>query len=109
MDIRIPKVTEGIDLGDYAVDLRGKFLRVWVNPPLGMLREHDEIMQSEDQDDPKLYEWYARILSQHEDAESHWTAAELQKVRLEDPAFFIFVVRNIWDARRDFMAKKKPS
>jgi hypothetical protein len=34
MKINIPKLTQPLDLGEYAEELRGQIIRVWVNPPL---------------------------------------------------------------------------
>lgn len=33
MKIEIPKIIEMIDLGEYAPELAGQCLHVWVNPP----------------------------------------------------------------------------
>jgi hypothetical protein len=40
MKIDVPKITRPVDLGDYAEELRGKTLFVWVNPPVSLLSEY---------------------------------------------------------------------
>lgn len=33
MEIKIPKITDPLDLGDYNEALRGQLIHVWINPP----------------------------------------------------------------------------
>lgn len=40
MKINIPKVIVGVDMGEYAPELAGRMLQVWVNLPLDVLSEH---------------------------------------------------------------------
>lgn len=40
MKINIPKVIVGVDMGEYAPELSGRMLQVWVNLPLDVLSEH---------------------------------------------------------------------
>lgn len=43
MKIDIPKVVLPVDFSGYAVELAGKQLFVWVNPPLYKLKEYDDL------------------------------------------------------------------
>lgn len=42
--IKIPKLVLPIDLGDYAPELAGEILNVWVDPPRRMLQEYDALI-----------------------------------------------------------------
>ena len=44
MKIRIPKVALAVDLAEYAAELAGKCLYVWVNPPKTKLQEYDDLV-----------------------------------------------------------------
>lgn len=44
MKINIPKVIVGVDMGEYAPELAGRMLQVFVNPPLDMLSELSAIL-----------------------------------------------------------------
>jgi hypothetical protein len=40
MKINIPQVIVPIDMAEYAPEMAGSFLHVWVNPSLDMLTDH---------------------------------------------------------------------
>ncbi len=44
MKINIPKVIATVDMSGYAPELAGNNLYVWVNPPLQMLRDYDNLV-----------------------------------------------------------------
>jgi len=44
MKINIPKVVIPVSLAEYAPELQGKFLHVWVNQPRERLREYDDLV-----------------------------------------------------------------
>lgn len=44
MKIDIPKIVLTVDLGEYATELAGKLLYVWVNQPKEKLREYDDLV-----------------------------------------------------------------
>ena len=46
MKITIPKVLIPVHLGEYAPELQGKFLHVWVNMPREKLQEYDDLITS---------------------------------------------------------------
>lgn len=43
MKINIPKVISAVPMAEYAPKLEGKFLHVWVNPPMQKLREYERL------------------------------------------------------------------
>lgn len=107
MEIKIPKVLTAIDLGDYAEALKGQFVHVWVNPPMEVMREHEALRKA--QDPNGITAWYVRMFSQHAEAATHWTAAELDALNESDPALLTFLVSAYWQARADHRSKKKKS
>lgn len=126
MDIKIPKVLASVDFGEYAPELKGKKLHVWVNPPLGLLRKHDEALalikpgNTAPTDNTKplpnlgeartvFREFYAELWSQHADDETHWSADELAALEEADPAFFSWMVAQTWTLRNEHISKKKRS
>ena len=44
MKISIPKVIMPVDLGEYAAELTGKTLQVWVNPSMRKLQEYNDLV-----------------------------------------------------------------
>lgn len=42
MKLKIPKVLKVIDLGDYAPELTGQIVQVWVNPPREVKRQYND-------------------------------------------------------------------
>lgn len=40
MKIEIPKIVRPVDLGEYAEEMRGQLLYVWVNPPTALMDEY---------------------------------------------------------------------
>lgn len=124
MDFNIPKILKRIDMAEYTEELSGKFLCVWVNLPLKLLREHAELTRSDPSPDPspnathsergeeeertrKIYAWYAQVWSQDGDAETHWTAKEIEALNDADPAFVSWMMRETWVARLEHVQKKK--
>lgn len=110
MKIEIPKIIEMIDLGEYAPELAGQCLHVWVNPPISLLREHDRILTTADvpaQERMRLfYEFYAAWWSHGPEA-THWTAEEIREAEDADPAFVNWLVSRAWRARREHITEKK--
>lgn len=45
MKIQIPKVVLAVSIVEYAAELEGKYLHVWVNPPKAKLQEYDELVR----------------------------------------------------------------
>ena len=46
MKIVIPKVIVAVSMAEYAPELEGKFLQVWVNPPMQILKAYDDLVTS---------------------------------------------------------------
>jgi len=40
MKIEIPKIVRPVDMGEYAEEMRGQLLYVWVNPPTALMDEY---------------------------------------------------------------------
>lgn len=110
MKFDIPKIIEMIDLGEYAPELSGQYLHVWVNPPIKMLREHNGILSAKnipaDQRMQSFYEFYAAWWS-HGPEGTHWTAEEIREAEEHDPAFVSWLVSRSWSARRNHIEEKK--
>jgi hypothetical protein len=132
MDIKIPKVLASVDFGEYAPELKGKKLHVWVNPPLALLRKHDEALalikpknllplptdaaapefateEAKEEAKGAFREFYAELWSQHADNETYWSADELAALEEADPAFFSWMVAQTWTLRNEHISKKKRS
>ena len=121
MDFNIPKILKRVDMAGYTEELSGKFLCVWVNLPLKLLREHAELTKLPAETDApiseaaqndvnkKIYAWYAQVWSQDGDAETHWTAKEIEALNDADPAFVSWMMRETWVARLEHVQKKKQS
>lgn len=45
MQVKIAKIIEPIDLGDYAADMKGQTVQVWVNPDLATLRRRELLIE----------------------------------------------------------------
>jgi hypothetical protein len=120
MKIVIPKVIVGVDMGEYAPELAGRMLQVWVNLPLDVLSEHlamaarlnpavinpHPALSLEGEGEGELLKWYAFVWSQGE-IESHWTVDELKEIEQEDPAFLSWMIGATWEARKAHMDRKK--
>ena len=119
MKFNIPKIIRPLEMSAYAEEMEGLALQVWVNPTrnikndfdslqiemFGLRNESEKLLAAKKPDDKKaeslskkieavtkaIYEWYANILSQSSDADSHASADELAGFADEDPAIWIFV------------------
>ena len=101
MKINFPKILKEIDLGDYAEEMKGQKVQVWVNPSVAFLKELDaqynEYTQSAGK---KMYDEYltsmSELLSQGED---RFTIDELKDIihaSLEtDPAFWLWLQESV--------------
>jgi hypothetical protein len=110
MKINIPKVVMPVDLGEYAEELRGQMLHVWVNPPLEVLNEHAALVTPGTADATEtggLLAWYARIWSQGVSAETHWSVEELHTIEQQDPALLGWMISATWEARKAHTERKK--
>lgn len=127
MKINIPKVIAKVDYGEYASEMTGQYLHVWLNPPLEVLREHDEIMRGDKSNgegqaakskeeiekdiqerENQMKEWYAKIWSQGPEG-THWTAEELRELESKDPTLLTWMINSTWQKRSEHLARKKKS
>jgi len=108
MKINIPTVIVQVPMEDYAAELAGNALNVWVNPPLSVLNEHLKLVT--DKADPtagqSILAWYARIWSQGA-LDSQWTVDELRELEQKDPALLGWMISATWEARQAHVDRKK--
>lgn len=102
--IQIPKIVRPLRLADYAPEYGDAVIQVWVNPPRALVEEYREALElayaaqssiaggaleEAGQGEAlrqisaageRIIAWMAQIWSQGYDAESHWTAAEVQEL-----------------------------
>ena len=123
MKFNIPKIIRPLEMSVYDESMEGLALQVWVNPTrniknsfddlqikiFGLKNESEKLLAAKKADDKKaealgkkveavnvsIYEWYANILSQSSDTDSHTSADELVALADEDPALWIFIATGI--------------
>ena len=119
MKFNIPKIIRPLEMSAYDESMEGLALSVWVNPSrnikngfddlqikiIGLKNDLEKLLKTKKPAEEKasamskkvgatnkaIYEWYANILSQSSDAESHASADELKEMADEDPALWIFI------------------
>jgi hypothetical protein len=112
MQVNIPKIIVVVDLGEYAPELTGNALHVWVNPSLQVLRMHDEILSAKpdevtaDEKSGRLFAWYAALWSHGPDG-TRWTAQEVKDAEERDPSFTAWMISRTWQARNAHITAKK--
>ena len=105
MELNFPKIVRPIDLGDYADEMKGQILQVWVNPATKFLNElNDQYKAHLDKDDPQYLQSMSELLSQGEDKIPVEDLEKMIAASLEtDPAFWAWlqdkIVRMITDHR----------
>ena len=121
MKFNIPKIIRRLEMSAYAEEMDGLALHVWVNPSrnikkafwglqielIGLKHEVDKLLASKKPDLKKIeainervegihktiYEWYANILSQTPDSDTHVATEEIEAMADEDPALWIFMAQ----------------
>ena len=121
MKFNIPKVIRRLEMSAYAEEMDGLALHVWVNPSRNikneffslqtkigdLIQESEKVLAAKKPDDKKaeaitkrvekinksIYAWYANILSQATDPETHVTVEELDAMIAEDPAIWIYIAQ----------------
>lgn len=110
MKIEIPKVLATVDFGEYAPELKGKFLCVWVNPPADVLTEHFLLVSKVKADAPNAYvemlNWYVRMWSQGT-PETHWLLEELRELERSDASFLSWMISATWAKYQEHKEFKK--
>lgn len=119
MKFNIPKIIRPLEMSVYDESMEDLALSVWVNPTrniknafldlqveLGSLKlEMEKLLATKKADEKKavtmgkkvdavnksIYKWYANMLSQSSDADSHVSAEDLMALAEEDPALWIYV------------------
>ena len=100
--IEVPKIIRDLDLGEYAKELSGQSIPVWVNPPRKLLIEFSDItkeVQSEsDSGNNKLFGWFATIWSQGDIEETEESVLEFAlECQDTDPGLWPFVTgKTMW-------------
>jgi len=119
MKFNIPKIIRPLEMSAYDESMEGLALSVWVNPSrnikngfddlqikiIGLKNDLEKLLKTKKPAEEKagglskkveatnkaIYEWYANILSQSSDADSHTSADELSELADADPALWIFI------------------
>ncbi len=123
MKFNIPKIIRPLEMSAYDESMDGLALQVWVNPSrnikngfddlqikiIGLKQELEKLLKAKKPAEGKadgmskrvedtnqsIYEWYANILSQSSDTDSHTSADELRELVDEDPALWIFIATGV--------------
>ncbi len=123
MKFNIPKIIRPLEMSAYDESMDGLALQVWVNPSrntkngfdalqikvIGLKHDLEKLLKTKKPAEEKaadmnkkveaatqsIYEWYANILSQSSDTDSHTSADELNELEDEDPALWIFIATGI--------------
>lgn len=110
MKIEIPKVVVAVDLGEYAPELKGKALQIWVNATNDMMAEYirlsAEAAERENGTSAEVLGWYADIWSQGK-AETHWTIEELRELEKGNAAFLSWMISATWNKISEHRSYKK--
>ena len=119
MKFDIPKIVRPLEMSAYAEEMEGLALQVWVNPSrnikndfaalqikiYGLKQEIEKVLSAKKVNEKKaenlgmnvdtvndsIYEWYANILSQSSDTDSHVSVDELKELTDEDPALWVYI------------------
>lgn len=119
MKFNIPKIIRPLEMSAYDESMEGLALQVWVNPSrnikmefsdlqikiIGLRNESEKLLATKkagvakaealskkvDAVNKSIYAWYANILSQNSDADTHASVDELKEMADEDPALWVFV------------------
>ncbi len=112
MRINIPRVVVPVSLAEYAPELQGQALHVWVNPPMEKLNEFRALVAQVGERvagaDESILRWYAEMWSQGPQ-DTQWTLAELRDIEAQDPAFLSWLIFKFWEARSTHLEHKKKS
>jgi len=119
MKINIPPIVRDLPLKDYAPEMNGGVVKVWVNPTRDFTRRMIDIKPPTDAKEsdwkdgipPQNAEWFAELFSQDADPATHWTDAELQEVFQTDPALWGWLQAQAWNLIGEHIAglEKKPA
>lgn len=119
MKFNIPKIIRPLEMSVYDESMEGLALQVWVNPTrniknefsdlqikiVGLKNEVEKLLGKKGASEAKadglgkdvdavnksIYGWYANILSQASDADTHTSVEDLSALADEDPAIWIYI------------------
>jgi hypothetical protein len=117
MKINFPRITRPLDLGEYAPEMQGQSLQVWVNPlpddVTGMLDNYKLSLSGNGKGETA---WSAHVealsvlLSQGGD-DTHLSPADLQELRdgtiKTDPAFWPWLINGVMDRINAYRSIRK--
>ncbi len=93
MKINFPKIVKGFDLGEYAKEMQGQVVRVWVNPPSGDVVAIADYYKAtvEKKELPKTLKLVVKHLAELEkptkkEKEEHENAIKFYQERIEELA-----------------------
>ena len=69
LKISVPKIVRDLDLGDYADELAGQVIQVWVNPPREKVLTYSDITAEIDGFDAEILKLHKRISEEPENVE----------------------------------------
>ena len=123
MKFNIPKIIRPLEMSVYAEEMEGLTLQVWVNPTrnikndftdlqinlIGLRGEIEKLLATKNAGDKKadalnkkvdavtvsIFGWYANVLSQASDTDTHVSADGLKEIEDEDPALWIYIATGI--------------
>ena len=134
MKLLVKKIVRPLELAQYASELSGQTVQVWLNPTREMLKDRDQIFMdfAERQDAVEKAaeaeraellkqftdfmtnefidrndEWFARLWSQHDDTSTHWTVAELKALNDQDPALYKWMKERSMSMFQEFRSAEK--
>ena len=110
MKINFPRIVREVNLNEYAPELDGQKIFVWVNPPSKELAELDDLNKAYVEDDKALDPYLDKLsilLSQGSDEKAHCSRDDLKEIiegtAETDPLFWnwlqVRIVREVNDHR----------
>lgn len=131
MKYLIPKIVRPLDLAEYAPELKGHTVVVWVNPDRAFVTQRDELIEQYNlkldalKDNPEgieefkaytfetflpgIFGWFAKLWSQGAEDDTHWTVEEIRELEDADPALAEFMKRRSMQMIQEHRAKEKKS
>ena len=104
MKIEFPKIVRVVDLSEYAPELSGQYVHVWVNPPVKLLTQLSQQFNDEKKQDEFLA-CLSELLSQGPEGTA-FTKDELfeliEGTAERDPAFWVWLQNGIVQAISEY-------
>lgn len=104
MRIEIPRLARALDLRDYAPELAGVTVWVWVNPTLELVRDYNAACELTGDPATRAEGWrvvletYARLWSAQADPATQWSAEDVRALKLNetDPRLYEWLTEKTW-------------